>query len=184
MWIYSKNPDQVIWLAENLKWVWHLNLFSRTRVNTLKKPMFWIFVGIASLRQFQQISKTYVYEETTTKQNLSYMSIYLLSILYSSKFILMATNCLGTNAVVVTRVHCTELFCISLLKHMLWVFIRSALSRCFYEYQQHMFQRNNKKKYYVDTPYNLELSLLTILFLILEQVHDAFTLTLNPLYTE
>ena len=141
--------------------------------------MFWIFVGIASLRQFQQISKTYVYEETTTKQNLSYMSIYLLSILYNSKFILMATNCLGTNAVVVTRVHCTELFCISLLKHMLWVFIRSTLSRCFYEYQQHMFPRNNKKKYYMDTPYNLELSLLTILFLILEQVHDAFILTLN-----
>ena len=32
MWIYSNNPDQVFWLAENLKWAWHLNLFSRTRV--------------------------------------------------------------------------------------------------------------------------------------------------------
>ena len=32
MWIYINNPDQVIWLAENSKRVWHLNLFSRTRV--------------------------------------------------------------------------------------------------------------------------------------------------------
>ena len=32
MWYYSKNPDQVIWLAENYKWAWYLNLFSRTRV--------------------------------------------------------------------------------------------------------------------------------------------------------
>ena len=32
MWIYINNPDQVIWLAENLKRVWHLNLFSRIRV--------------------------------------------------------------------------------------------------------------------------------------------------------
>ena len=27
-----QQPDQVIWLAENYKWVWLLNLFSRTRV--------------------------------------------------------------------------------------------------------------------------------------------------------
>ena len=33
MWIYSNNLDQVIWLAKNYKWMWHLNLFSRTRVN-------------------------------------------------------------------------------------------------------------------------------------------------------
>ena len=45
-----------------------------------------------------------LYEEIRTKQNLSYISICSLSILYS-KFILMAT-CLGTNAVVVTRVFC------------------------------------------------------------------------------
>ena len=32
MWIYVNNLDQVIWLADNWKWVWHLNLFSRTRV--------------------------------------------------------------------------------------------------------------------------------------------------------
>ena len=29
---YSNNLDQVIWLAENYKWAWHLNLFSKTRV--------------------------------------------------------------------------------------------------------------------------------------------------------
>ena len=33
MWIkYINNLDQVIWLAENWKWVWHLNLFSMRRV--------------------------------------------------------------------------------------------------------------------------------------------------------
>ena len=36
---YSNNPDQVIWLAENLKWAWYLNLFSRTRLNTSHLPM-------------------------------------------------------------------------------------------------------------------------------------------------
>ena len=33
MWIRINNLNQVIWLAENLKKVWHLYLFSRTRVN-------------------------------------------------------------------------------------------------------------------------------------------------------
>ena len=43
------------------------------------------------------------YEET--KQNLSYISVCSLSVLYNSKFILTVTP-LGTNAVVVTRGHC------------------------------------------------------------------------------
>ena len=33
MWIYINNLDLVIWLTENLNRVWHLNLFSRIRVN-------------------------------------------------------------------------------------------------------------------------------------------------------
>ena len=33
MWIYINKAGQVIWLAINLKWAWHLNFFSRTRVN-------------------------------------------------------------------------------------------------------------------------------------------------------
>ena len=49
------------------------------------------------------------YEEIKTKQNLSYISVCSLSILYNSKFILMAMS-LGTNAVVVMRVHCTLLY--------------------------------------------------------------------------
>ena len=43
--------------------------------------------------------------EIKTKQALSYISICSLSIPYNSKFIIMATS-LGTNAVIVTRVHC------------------------------------------------------------------------------
>ena len=44
------------------------------------------------------------YEEIRTKQELSYISICSLNILYNSKFILMTTS-LGTNAVIVMRVH-------------------------------------------------------------------------------
>ena len=35
IWIHSNNSDKVIWLAENEEWAWHLNLFSRTRVNVV-----------------------------------------------------------------------------------------------------------------------------------------------------
>ena len=35
MCITIKNLDQVIWLAGNYKWAWHLNLFSMTRVKDL-----------------------------------------------------------------------------------------------------------------------------------------------------
>ena len=47
------------------------------------------------------------YEEIRIKQGLSYISFCPLRILYNSEFILMATS-LGTNAVVVTRVHCKK----------------------------------------------------------------------------
>ena len=47
-----------------------------------------------------------IYEEIRTKQGISYISFCPLRILYNSKFIIMATF-MGTNAVVVTRVHCT-----------------------------------------------------------------------------
>ena len=46
-------------------------------------------------------------EEIRIKQGLSYISFCPLRILYNSKFILMETS-LGTNAVVVIRVHCME----------------------------------------------------------------------------
>ena len=46
-------------------------------------------------------------EETRIKQGLSSISFCPLRIIYNSKFISMATS-LGTNAVVVTRVHCIK----------------------------------------------------------------------------
>ena len=70
--------------------------------NTLKKHMFWIFVRIASKRQYP---KHLFYEEIRTKQDLSCILICSLRILNNNKFILVATS-LGTNAVVLTRVHC------------------------------------------------------------------------------
>ena len=48
-----------------------------------------------------------LYEEIRTKQNLSYIALCSLSILYNSKFILSS---LGTNVVVVTRVTVFFLF--------------------------------------------------------------------------
>ena len=38
MWICISNLDQIIWLTENYKWAWHLNLFSGTRVYS--SPLF------------------------------------------------------------------------------------------------------------------------------------------------
>ena len=55
-----------------------------------------------SLTNIQNIYST---RKIRTKQDLSYISICSLNILYNSKFILMATF-LGTDAVVVTRVLC------------------------------------------------------------------------------
>ena len=40
MWIYINHLDQVIWLAENWKWAWHLNLFSMTRFNAWQAGYF------------------------------------------------------------------------------------------------------------------------------------------------
>ena len=59
------------------------------------------------------------YEEIRIKQGLSCISFCPLRILQNSKFIIMATF-FGTNAVVVTRVHCTDIFLTSPPKRMLW----------------------------------------------------------------
>ena len=45
-------------------------------------------------------------EEIRIKQSLSYISFCPLRILYNSKFVITATFW-GTNAIIVTRVHCT-----------------------------------------------------------------------------
>ena len=37
IWLFINNLDQVIRLAENQKWLWHLNLFSMTGVRTFRK---------------------------------------------------------------------------------------------------------------------------------------------------
>ena len=52
--------------------------------------------------------KPIFYEEIRIKQGLSYILFCPLRIVYNSKFIIMATF-LGTNAVIVTRVHSTHL---------------------------------------------------------------------------
>ena len=74
-------------------------------IQYFKQHMFGVFSWIASQRQFYQISKTYIYEEIRIKHGFCYISFCSLRILYNSKFILMVIS-LGTNAVIVTRVHC------------------------------------------------------------------------------
>ena len=82
--------------------------------------MFWMFVRIASLM---------FYEEIRTKQDLFYISICVLSFLYNSKFILMAMSW-GTNAVVVTRVHCNNKYITD--NHLIqqFVFLSFYLIQC------------------------------------------------------
>ena len=80
-----------------------------------KQHMFWIFVRIASTKYPKHMfssesdstkySKHMFYEEIRIKQGLSNISFCPLRNLYNSKFIIMTTF-LGTNAVVVTGVHC------------------------------------------------------------------------------
>ena len=56
IWIYINNLDQVIWLAENWKWMWHLNLFSMTR---LKLWNYFLLVSVTVLIHFHYVkSKT------------------------------------------------------------------------------------------------------------------------------
>ena len=83
------------------------------------------------------------YEEIRIKQGLLYISFWPLRILYNSKFILMATS-LGTNAVVVMRVHCIKLtFILFSLKIYLSVLIRTKLVSS-NEYPQQIFSQRTK----------------------------------------
>ena len=66
-------------------------------------------------------------EEIRIKQGLVYISICSLSILYNSKFLLMTTS-LGTNAVVVTRVHCKS-NCIYMVSFVLKFSILCSFAR-------------------------------------------------------
>ena len=52
--------------------------------------MFWIFVRMASVMRFSKYPKHMFYMEIRTKENLFYILIYSLSILYNSKFVLIA----------------------------------------------------------------------------------------------
>ena len=85
--------------------------YARLLHQNFKQHMFWIFVRIASLGNSNKYPKHIFHEEIRIKQGLFYILFCPLKILYNSEFILMATS-LGTNAVVVTRVHCIkEVYC-------------------------------------------------------------------------
>ena len=64
-WIYINNQDQVIWLAENKKWVWHLNLFSMTSVNSDAAPNYKYIFGLhrGSLPNLWNIKVKLLYSE-------------------------------------------------------------------------------------------------------------------------
>ena len=74
--------------------------------NTLKNIWFGYLLESPHWGDSNKYPKHIFYEEIRTKQDLSYISICSLSILYNSQFVLTVTSS-GTDVVVVTRVHCT-----------------------------------------------------------------------------
>ena len=68
--------------------------------------MFWIFVRITTGDSNKYPKHICSMRGNENKKDLSYISICSFSVLYNSKFVLMAMS-LGANAVIVTRVHCT-----------------------------------------------------------------------------
>ena len=67
LWIYINNLDQVMWLADSWKWVWHLNLFSMTMVKHSCK-----FIKLQS--KWKDITRTpkHKYKRCETDQQLGH----------------------------------------------------------------------------------------------------------------
>ena len=78
--------------------------------------MFGYLLESPRLGNSNKYPKHMFYEEIRTKQDLSYISICSLCVLYSRKFILMTTS-FRTNAVVVTKVHC--IIASQIVKHVI-----------------------------------------------------------------
>ena len=77
------------------------------RIKSSSKIYFGYLLAILPQRgDSNKYPKHMFFGEIRIKQGLFYLSFCPLKILYNSKFIIMATF-LGTNAVVVTRVHCS-----------------------------------------------------------------------------
>ena len=100
-----------IWMARNLC----TNIGSRLErmqefcVKYFKKHMFWIFVRIASLRRFQQISKN-MFLKFVFYKNKASSFLYIILLIKASLQQQINFNSIlfGNNAVVVTRVHPLE----------------------------------------------------------------------------
>ena len=94
------------------------------------------------------------FEEIRTKEDISYTSICSFSILYNSKFVLMAMY-LGTKAVVETRVHC-RYFAIFAKEDNVYDFLfaflyaKSLLKRCLLYEERKLPSRSNIFSYRVD----------------------------------
>ena len=67
MWIYINNLDQVIWLAENWKWAWHLNLFSMTRV---KRLVLWVKLSAENILKYISYFAQKTYFDSSCKLSL------------------------------------------------------------------------------------------------------------------
>ena len=76
-------------------------------INSSSNICFGYLLELSQRGNSNKYPKYMFYEEIRIKQGLSYISFCPLRILYNNKYIIMATF-LGTNAVVVTRVHCTN----------------------------------------------------------------------------
>ena len=98
-----------IWLSRNLRL--RGNNYKRSQImqecciKYFKETCFGYLLESPQWGDSNKYPKHVFYGYIRTKQDLFYISICSLSILYNSKFILMATS-LGTNDVVVMKVHC------------------------------------------------------------------------------
>ena len=103
-----------IWMPHRSRGDSRWEIMQEHCIKNFTQHMLWIFVRIASLRGSNKYPKHMFSGEIRIKQWLSYILFCPLRILYNDKLILKATS-LGTNAIVVTRVHCIWLlFCPSL----------------------------------------------------------------------
>ena len=80
MWSYINNLDQVIWLAENYKWVWHVNLFSMTRVNWYK-ILYWLNL-VAYKSNYRTACKMWIYVNSLNCQTWIHVNYMIISQLW------------------------------------------------------------------------------------------------------
>ena len=129
--------DQVFWLAENKKWVWHFNLFSMTMVKYWKP----LFTGTS------EIMTAILPEETRFFS--SFVCI-VLQLIHSCITVLAPDNIVFFLFVLFSQPKSINFSLISPREHMMWCSLKVTHWGASNEYPQHMFScRNKKNKFWI-----------------------------------